>query len=118
MKKEESRKLAGIAVRALKDKLAENVRVLEIDEISPLGDYFVLASGRNANQMEAMRDSVEENAQKEGFLPDHIEGHRNANWTLMDYKGVIVHIFDEEARAFYDLDRTWQDGKEVDPDTL
>ena len=80
MEKEESRRLAGVVVNALLDKLAENVRVVEIDEISPLADYFVMASGRNLNHTDALRDSVEENASKAGFEPDHIEGHRNANW--------------------------------------
>ena len=113
MEKAESRRLAGVVVNALLDKLAENVRVVEIDEISPLGDYFVMASGRNLNHTDALRDAGEEAASKAGFEPDHIEGHRNANWTLLDYKGVVVHIFDEEARDFYDLDRIWKDGKEI-----
>ncbi len=113
MEKSESRTLTGVVVNALLDKLAEDVRIIEIDEISPLGDYFVLATGRNLNHTDALRDAVEESATKAGFEPDHIEGHRNANWTLLDYKGVVVHIFDEEARAFYDLDRIWKDGKEI-----
>ena len=108
MEKEESRKLAGIAVRALEDKLASDIKVIEIDAISPLADY----------QTDAMVDGVEEAATKAGFEPDHIEGHHNANWTLLDYKGVIVHIFDEESRGFYDLDRLWKDGTEIDPNTL
>ena len=113
MEKEESRKLAGIAVRALEDKLASDIKVIEIDAISPLADYFVIATGRNVNQTDAMVDGVEEAATKAGFEPDHIEGHHNANWTLLDYKGVIVHIFDEESRGFYDLDRLWKDGTEI-----
>ncbi len=118
MEKEESRRLAGIAVRALEDKLATDINVIEIDAISPLADYFVIATGRNVNQTDAMVDGVEEAAAKAGFEPDHIEGHRNANWTLLDYKGVIIHIFDEEARSFYDLDRLWKDGTVIDPDSL
>lgn len=118
MEKQESRKLAGIVVNALLDKLAEDVRVVEIDEISPLADYFVFASGRNLNHTDALREAVEEKAAKAGFEPDHIEGHRNANWTLLDYKGIVVHIFDEEARQFYDLDRIWKDGKEISLEEL
>ena len=118
MEKEESRKLAGIAVKALEDKLASDIKVIEIDAISPLADYFGIATGRNVNQTDAMVDGVEEAATKAGFEPDHIEGHHNANWTLLDYKGVIVHILDEDATAFYDLDRLWKDGTESDPATL
>ncbi|MDO4803192.1 MAG: ribosome silencing factor [Lachnospiraceae bacterium] len=118
MEKEESRSLAAIAVNALEEKLAKDIKVIEIDEISPLADYFVIATGRNANQTDAMVEAVEEAAQKSGFALDHIEGHKKGNWTLMDFKGVVVHIFDEEARAFYDLDRIWKDGKLIDPESL
>ena len=113
MEKIESKELAGIVVFALKEKLAEDVKVLEIDEISPIADYFVIASGRNANHTEAMIEAVEEAAEKNGFFADHKEGHKRANWTLIDFKGVVVHVFDEEGRQFYDLDHIWKDGKEV-----
>ncbi len=118
MEKEESRKLAAIAVKALEDKLGKDIKVIEIDEISPLADYFVIATGRNANQTDAMVEAVEEAAEKAGFVPDHIEGHKNGNWTLIDFKGVVVHVFDEEARGFYDLDRIWKDGKQIEADAL
>lgn len=118
MEKTESRHLAAIAVKALEEKKAEDINVIEIDGISPLADYFVIATGTNSSQTEAMVDSVQEKAAKEGFEPDHIEGHRNANWTLIDYKGVVVHVFDEEAREFYNLDRIWKDGKKVNFDDL
>ena len=113
MEKQESKRLAGIAVKALSEKKAVDIRVIEIDEISPLGDYFVIASGTNTSQLQAMVENVEELCTKAGYAPDHIEGHRNANWTLLDFKGVIVHVFDEEARAYYDLERIWRDGKDV-----
>lgn len=113
MEKEESRELAAIAVKALEEKKAVNVEVIEIDEISPLADYFVIASGTNLSQTDAMSDAVQEKAAQAGFLPDHVEGHRNGNWTLIDYKGVVVHIFDEEAREFYALDHLWRDGRKV-----
>lgn len=118
MTKEESRELAAIAVRALEDRKAESIEVIEIDEISTLADYFVIASGTNLNQTEAMVEAVQEKAALAGFMPDHVEGHRNANWTLIDFKGVVVHVFDEEAKAFYDLARIWQDGKKINPDTM
>ena len=118
MLKEESRRLTEIIVKALEDKKAENIEVIEIDEISPLADYFVIATGTNANQTEAMAEAIEENAEKNGFTADHIEGRRAANWMLIDFKGVVVHIFDEEARQFYDLARIWKDGSHLDPHTL
>ncbi len=118
MLKEESRKLVEIIVAALDEKKAEHIEVIEIDKISSLADYFVIANGTNASQTEAMVDAVEESAAKNGFTPDHTEGRRNANWTLIDFKGVVVHIFDEEARQFYDLARIWQDGNHLDPHTL
>ena len=118
MTKEESRELARIAVEALEDRKAASLEVIEIDEISPLADYFVIASGTNLNQTEAMVQAVEEKAALAGFTPDHVEGHRNANWTLIDFKGVVVHVFDEDAKAFYDLARIWQDGKKIDPATM
>ena len=118
MELKESRRLAAIAVKALEDKLATDISVIEIDQISPLGDYFVIATGRNYNQTDAMVDAVEEAGTKAGFEPAHVEGHKNGNWTLLDYKGVVIHIFDEEARSFYDLDRIWKDGTPVDIEEL
>jgi ribosome-associated protein len=118
MLKEESRHLTEIIVKALEDKKAENIEVIEIDGISPLADYFVIANGSNPSQTEAMSEAVEECAERSGFFADHVEGHRNANWTLIDFKGVVVHIFDEEARQFYDLARIWKDGNHLDPHTL
>lgn len=115
MEKSESRELVGIVVEALEEKKAGHIEVIEIDEISPLADYFIISDGTNTSQTDAMVQAVEEKAAKAGFLPDHVEGHRNANWTLIDFKGVVVHIFDEEAREFYDLARLWKDGKQLDP---
>ncbi len=118
MQKEESRKLVQIIVAALEDKKAEKIEVIEIDEISPIADFFIIANGTNTSQTEAMTEAVEENAEKNGFFADHVEGTRSANWTLIDFKGVVVHIFDEEARKFYDLARIWKDGSHLDPHTL
>ncbi len=113
MEKHESRELAVIAVKALDEKKATDIEVIDIEGVSPLADYFVLATGANFSQLSAMVDGVQEKATMAGFEPDHVEGHRNANWTLLDYKGVVVHVFDEEAREFYGLDKLWKDGKRV-----
>lgn len=102
------------AVKALRDKKAENVTVLDIHEISTIADYFVIANGTNANQLGAMQDAVDEAMYKSGVHAKMIEGTHNSNWILMDYQDVIVHLFSKEDRAFYDLERIWRDGKVVE----
>ena len=98
----------------LKDKLAFNVEVINIGEVSIIADYFVITSGSNLNQVQAIVDNVEEQLGRAGFEPKQIEGTRNSNWILMDYGDLIIHVFDEENRLFYDLERIWRDGKELD----
>lgn len=115
---EESKKMATLAVEALEDKKAEDIRILDISNVSVLADYFIIANGTNRNQVQAMADNVEEVLGKAGFVPKQIEGYQSANWILMDYKDVIVHVFSEEDRGFYDLERIWRDGKEITKDEL
>ena len=105
------REMTKIALRALDDKKAMDVKVIDIHEVSVLADYFVIASGSNRNQVQAMADNVEEVLGKAGVHPKQIEGYQSANWILMDYKDIIVHIFCREDRLFYDLERIWRDGK-------
>ena len=113
MEDSRSRKMAGIAYRALEEKKAEDIKVLDIENISTLADYFIIASGRNHNQVQAMADEVDEKLGKAGFVPKQTEGYRTANWILLDYGDIVVHIFDTENRLFYDLERIWRDGKET-----
>ena len=102
-------------VAALDDKKAEDVRIIDISDVSIMADYFIIANGNSRNQVQAMIDNVEEKLAKEdGITPRQTEGYRNANWVLMDYGDVIVHVFDKENRLFYDLERIWKDGKSVD----
>ncbi len=110
---EESKKMALLAVDALEDKKAKDISILDISGISVLADYFIIADGNNRNQVQAMADSVEDALGRAGFEPKQIEGYQTANWILMDYKDVIVHVFSKEDRGFYDLDRIWRDGKPV-----
>lgn len=110
---EESKKMAILAVEALEDKKAEDIRILDISNVSVLADYFIIANGTNRNQVQAMADNVEEVLGKGGYVPKQIEGYQSANWILMDYKDIIVHVFSEEDRGFYDLERIWRDGKEI-----
>lgn len=116
--KDTSKQMAKVAVEALKEKKGYDVKVIDISEISILADYFIIANGSNANQVQAMVDNVEEQMYKAGFDDPKVEGYNNASWILLDYNDVVLHIFDEESRSFYNLERLWRDGKEVDVDTL
>ena len=118
MIKDTSKQMAKVAVEALKEKKGYDVKVIDISEISILADYFIIANGSNANQVQAMVDNVEEQMYKAGFDDPKVEGFYNASWILLDYNDVVLHIFDEESRSFYNLERLWRDGKEVDVDTL
>ena len=102
-----------LVIDALEEKKAEDITILDISEISVLADYFVIADGNNRNQVQAMADSVEEALGRAGYEPKQIEGYQTANWILMDYKDVIIHVFSKEDRGFYDLERIWRDGKPV-----
>lgn len=110
---EESKKMTELVIDALEEKKAEDITILDISEISVLADYFVIADGNNRNQVQAMADSVEEALGRAGYEPKQIEGYQTANWILMDYKDVIIHVFSKEDRGFYDLERIWRDGKPV-----
>ena len=110
--------MAQIAVSALENTKGEDIEILDISEVSTLGDYFVIASGTNRSQVQAMADKVEEALYKEGFEKKDVEGYDNAFWILQDYGDIIVHIFDKENRVFYNLERIWRDGKEISKDEL
>ena len=101
--------MVSIACKAIDDKKALDIKVIDIREVS-----FVITSGSNLNQVQAIVDNVEEQLGRAGFEPKQIEGTRNSNWILMDYGDLIIHVFDEENRLFYDLERIWRDGKELD----
>ena len=99
---------------ALDDKKAFDVKVLDITKISVLADYFVLASGDNPSQLQAMMDIVEEVMYKNGINSKRVEGSANSSWILMDYNDVVIHIFNKEEREFYNLDKVWSDGELVE----
>ncbi len=96
---------------AMDDKFAKDIKILDLKGISDIADYFILASGNNPNQIKAIADAVEEVAYKNNLKLNHSEGYQNSNWILLDFYNVVVHIFDEESRNFYDLERIWADGK-------
>ena len=108
------KQMAQLVCRALDEKKGRDIKVIDIHDVSEIADYFVIASGSNQNQVQAMVDNVEEQLGRAGFEPKQVEGVRNSSWILMDYGDVIVHVFDEENRLFYDLERIWRDGKTLD----
>jgi len=114
----EPREMAEIAVKALQDKKAIDIKIIDIGHISTLADYFIIASGSNRNQVQAMADAVDETLGKLGINAKGMEGYQNANWILLDYGDIVVHLFDEENRLFYDLERIWRDGRVVTPESL
>lgn len=113
-----SRELAKLACTALAEKKAEDIRVIDISEISVLADFFIIANGTNPNQIQAMVDAVDEALAKAGQQVKQIEGNQHSSWVLMDYRDIIVHIFSKEDRLFYDLERIWRDGKAMKPEEL
>ena len=102
------------AYKALDDKKAYDIKILDIKKISSIADYMVIADGTNKNQVQAMCDAVTEEMGKAGFLSNSIEGYSEGGWILLDYYDIIIHIFSDEARGFYDIERIWSDGKYVD----
>lgn len=105
---------ALLAVKALDGKKGLNIQVIEISDISVLADYMVIATGTSSTHVKALADEVEYRLDEAGISVSHIEGYRSNSWILLDYIDVLVNVFSEEAREFYDLDRLWQDGKPVD----
>ena len=109
---------AVLAVEALEDKKAEDITIIEISEVSVIADYFIIAGGNNKSQIQALSDVVDEKLGRAGLPLKQIEGYNNANWILLDFGDIIVHIFDKENRLFYDLERIWCDGKKIELNDL
>ena len=110
----ESKEMVRLACEAMEDKKAQALKIIDIKKVSTLADYFIIAGGSNRNQVQAMADSVSEILGRAGVEPKQMEGYQTANWILLDYRDVVIHIFDEENRLFYDLERIWRDGVLVD----
>lgn len=111
---EKVKKMAKITIEALEDKKAEDIKVIDISQVSVLADYFIIANGSNRSQIQALSDAVEEKLGRAGYPLKQIEGYDNASWVLLDFGDIIIHIFDRENRLFYDLERIWCDGKSMD----
>lgn len=102
------------AIKALDSKKADKIKLIKIDDVSSIADYFVIATGNSSTQVKALADEVEYKLDEAGISVSHIEGYKNNSWVLLDYIDVIVHVFSAEAREYYDLERLWKDGTEVD----
>ena len=105
---------AKLAVKSLCSKKGLDIRLIKIQDISSIADYFVIATGTSNTQVKALADDVEYRLDKAGISVSHIEGYRSDSWILLDYVDVIVHVFSEEARDYYSLERLWQDGEQID----
>ncbi|MCD8380617.1 MAG: ribosome silencing factor [Lachnospiraceae bacterium] len=110
----ESKEIAKLAIDALSDKKGEDIKIIDISKVTVIADYFIIASGSNRSQVQALCDNVQEVLGRAGIFVKQVEGYDSANWILMDFKDVIVHVFDKENRLFYDLERIWRDGIVMD----
>jgi len=114
----EALEMAKLAIEALEDKKAEDIKIIDISEVSVLADYFIIAGGSNPSQIQALCDNVDEKLGRAGHPSKQIEGYNAANWVLLDFGDIIVHIFDKENRLLYDLERIWRDGKSIAKEDL
>ena len=101
------------AVRAAESKKATDIRVLDLTGITSFTDYFVICTGSNPKQIQAIADEIGLKLKERGELPHSLEGYNQAEWILMDYGDFLVHVFSEKARAYYDLERLWRNGKNI-----
>jgi len=109
------RALSGVleAVEAAREKKAQDIFVLELKEIADFTDYFLVCNGTSSRQVQAISDEIERRLRRSGLRPAHVEGYNHAEWVLLDYVDFVVHIFSEQARGFYDLERLWRTARRV-----
>ena len=110
--------LALAAAKALDSKKGRDIKVLETGHLTTLADYFVLCTATSTTQVKALADTCEKMLKDQGETPHHVEGHQEGGWILLDFSSVVVHVFMEESRKFYDLERLWSDAREVDVSAL
>src|SRR5213080_5089549 len=119
MKKTHLKRPVFEAISACQEKKAEQIAVLELEpESGAFTDYFVVCSGTNPRQVQAISDEVEERLQRAGMHPAHVEGYKQAEWVLLDYVDFVVHVFSEKARSYYELERLWKSAKRLEPGEL
>jgi len=116
MKKSDLKKQVSEAITACQDKKAEDLTVLELEQGSgAFTDYFVVCTGTNPRQIQAISDEVELRLKRSGIYPNSIEGYKQAEWVLIDYVDFVVHVFSASARRYYDLERLWKSAKKLEP---
>lgn len=113
-----SKEMVKIAYAALDEKKAEDISIIDISGVTVIADYFLIASGANPNQVQALVDNVQEKLYKAGYECKQVEGYQGATWILLDYLDIVVHVFSREDRRFYDLERIWRDGRQMDIDEI
>ncbi len=106
--------LIASAVKILDSKKAEDIRVIKIGDLTILADYFIIADGTSSTQTKALADEVEFRLKQQGREPKQVQGNNGSNWIILDYSDVVIHIFYKETRDFYNLERLWSDGEEID----
>lgn len=110
----EAKELMENIVKVLDSKKAKDIRAIRIGDLTILGEYFVIATGTSSTQVKMLADEVDYQLGEKGVQPHRVEGYHSENWIILDYTDVIVHIFHEDTREFYDLERLWADGERVD----
>src|SRR5438445_11342690 len=119
MKKTDLQRQVTEAISACQEKKAEEISILELEKDSgAFTDYFVVCSGTNPRQIQAIADAVELPLKKAGLYASHVEGYRQAEWVLLDYVDFVVHVFAEKARRYYELERLWKSAKRLEPADL
>src|SRR2546427_2854351 len=119
MKKNDLKRQVSEAISACLEKKAEEISIWELEKGSgAFTDYFVVCSGTNPRQIQAISNEVEERLERAGLRPTHVEGYKQAEWVLLDYVDFVVHVFSEKARKYYDLERLWKSAKRLEPREL
>lgn len=106
--------MLSVAVKSLHDKKGQDLKVIKISDVSSIANYFVLATGTSSSHVKTLADDAEMKLKKTGAVPRRTENYRGADWVVLDYIDVVIHIFYKETRDFYDLERLWKDGEELD----
>jgi ribosome-associated protein len=102
-----------VIAKAAEEKQAKDVKILDLRDVTTFADFFVVCSGANSRQIQAIANEIETQLRDLGERPNSVEGYQNAEWVLMDYGDYLVHVFTEKAREYYDLERLWRDAKTV-----
>lgn len=103
-----------IIVKALDSKKAEDIKVIKVGDLTVIADYFVIADGTSSTQTKALADEAEYKMQENGVVPNRVQGNNGSNWVIIDYGNIVVHVFSKEQRDFYNLERLWRDGEDID----